>query len=74
VSVVDREEPVASCSEWHRDGAADENGRGSDLAATVPARAMGEAIQGDTSLVGKPRRRRGSCSDRFRVEIPGGSR
>jgi hypothetical protein len=27
VSVVDRGEPEASCSEWHRDGTAGENDR-----------------------------------------------
>jgi hypothetical protein len=41
--VVDREEPEASRSEWHADGTAGENGRGSGLSASVPARAMGEA-------------------------------
>jgi hypothetical protein len=51
--VVDRQEPEASCSEWHADGTAGENDRGSGLAATVPARVIGEALQGDTSLVGK---------------------
>jgi hypothetical protein len=43
VSVVDREEPVASCWEWHADGTAGEDGRGSGLAAMAPAQAMGEA-------------------------------
>jgi hypothetical protein len=41
--MVDRGEPVASRSEWHGDGTAGEDDRGSGLAATVPARAMGEA-------------------------------
>ncbi len=36
VSVVDRGEPVASCSEWHGDGTAGEDDRGSVLLATVP--------------------------------------
>src|SRR5215213_4018771 len=38
VSVVERGEPVASCSEWHADGTAGEDGLGSGLAAVVPAR------------------------------------
>jgi hypothetical protein len=54
VSVVDRGEPVASCSEWHADGTAGENGRGSGLAATVEARAKGEARPRRHGLVGKP--------------------
>jgi hypothetical protein len=41
--VADRGEPEASCSEWHGDGTAGEDDCGSGLAATVPARAMGEA-------------------------------
>jgi hypothetical protein len=40
--VVDRGEPVALCWEWHGDGTAGEDDCGSGLAATVPARAMGE--------------------------------
>jgi hypothetical protein len=44
--VVDRGEPVASCLESHGDGTAGENDCGSGLAATVPARAMGEASPG----------------------------
>jgi hypothetical protein len=43
VSVADRGEPEASRSEWHADGTAGEDDCGSGLAATVPARAMGEA-------------------------------
>jgi len=43
VSVADRGEPVASCSEWHADGTAGEDDRASHLAAVAPARAMGEA-------------------------------
>jgi hypothetical protein len=54
VSVADRGEPVASCSEWHGDGTAGENDRSSSLAATVPAREMVRPVQGDTSRVGKP--------------------
>lgn len=46
MSVVDRGEPEASCSEWHGDGTAGEDDRGTGLAATVPARAMGEARPG----------------------------
>jgi hypothetical protein len=41
--MVDRGEPEASRSEWHADGTAGENDRGSGLAATGPAQAMGEA-------------------------------
>ena len=46
VSVVDRGELEASCSEWHADGTAGEDDRASHLAAVVPARAMGEASPG----------------------------
>jgi hypothetical protein len=42
VSVADRRDPVASCWEWHGDGTAGEDGRGSGLAVMVAARAMGE--------------------------------
>jgi hypothetical protein len=52
--VVDRGEPEVSCSEWHEDGTARENDRGSDLTATVPARAMGEARPDRHKLVGSP--------------------
>jgi hypothetical protein len=48
VSVVDREEPVASCWEWHGDGMAGEDDRASHLALVAPTRAMGKA---------RPRRR-----------------
>jgi hypothetical protein len=44
--VVDRGEPVASCSEWHEDGTAGEDNRSSGLAVTTPAQAMGEARPG----------------------------
>jgi hypothetical protein len=53
VSVADRGEPVASCSGWHGDGTAGEDNCGSGVAATVPARAMGEARPGQPELVGK---------------------
>jgi len=56
VSVADRGVPKASCSEWHGDGTAGGDDGGSGLVATVPARAMGRSVQGDTSLVGKPSR------------------
>jgi hypothetical protein len=46
VSVADRGEPVASCSEWHGDGTAGEDDRASRLAAVAPAWAMGEARPG----------------------------
>jgi hypothetical protein len=48
VSVVDRGEPVASCSVWHGAGTAGEDDCCSDLAVTVPAGGWGEA---------RPRRR-----------------
>jgi hypothetical protein len=35
VSVTDRGRPQASCSEWHGDGTAGEDDRGSILVATV---------------------------------------
>jgi hypothetical protein len=54
--VVDRGEPVASCSEWHGDGMAGEDDHASYLVAVAPAHAMGEAIQDDIRLVGKPPR------------------
>ena len=54
MSITDRGRPVVSCSEWHEDGTARENDRGSDLTATVPARAMGEARPGRHKLVGSP--------------------
>jgi hypothetical protein len=41
--MVDRDEPQALCPEWHGDGTADEDNRGSPLAVMAPARAMGEA-------------------------------
>jgi uncharacterized protein len=41
--VADRGGAEASCSEWHGDGTAGEDDRGSGLVATVLARAMGEA-------------------------------
>jgi hypothetical protein len=41
--VTDRGEPEASRSEWYADGTAGEDDCVSGLAATVPARAMGEA-------------------------------
>jgi uncharacterized membrane protein len=44
VSVADRSEPVASCSEWHADGTGGEEDRASYLAAAAPARMMGEAL------------------------------
>jgi hypothetical protein len=53
VSVADRGEPEASRSEWHADGTAGEDDCGSGLAATVPARAMGEAGLGDHEPRGK---------------------
>jgi len=53
VSVVDRGEPVASCSEWHGDGTAGEDNRDSGLVITAPAWPMVRPVQGDTSLVGK---------------------
>jgi hypothetical protein len=46
VSVTDRGRPQASCSEWHGDGTAGEDDRGSILVATVLARAMSEARPG----------------------------
>jgi hypothetical protein len=63
VSVVDRDEPEASCWEWHGDGTAGEDDRASHLAAVAPARAMGEARPRRHELVGKPlqtARRRGA--------------
>jgi hypothetical protein len=54
VSVADCGEPEASCWEWHADGTTGEDDRASHLAAVPPARAMGEPVQDDTSLVGKP--------------------
>jgi len=46
VSLADREELVASCSEWHADGTAGENDHASQLVAEAPARPMGEAGPG----------------------------
>jgi hypothetical protein len=46
VSVVDRGEPEASCSEWHADGTAGEDDRASHLVEEAPARLMGEAGPG----------------------------
>ena len=46
MSVADRGEPEASRSQWYADGTAGEDDRGSGLAATVPARPMGEARPG----------------------------
>jgi hypothetical protein len=60
VSVVDRGEPVASCSEWPRDDTAGEHARASHLAAMAPAWARGEAPPGRPSLVGKPSQTVGS--------------
>jgi hypothetical protein len=57
VSVADRDEPAASCSEWHADGTAGENDCASGLAAM--GRQLGRWArpdQGDTSLVGKGHR------------------
>jgi hypothetical protein len=48
--VADRGEPEAWCSEWHGDGTAGEDDRGSGLVATGPARAMGEARSGRHEL------------------------
>jgi hypothetical protein len=59
LSVADRGEPEASCSAWHGDGTAGEADRASYLAAVAPAHAMGEAVQDDIRLVGKPLGRRG---------------
>jgi hypothetical protein len=47
VSVAERGEPEALRPEWHADGTAGKDERGSGLAATVPARAMGEACPGE---------------------------
>jgi hypothetical protein len=44
--VADRDEPVVACSEWHGDGTACEDDRGSGLAVMAPARAMGELSAG----------------------------
>jgi hypothetical protein len=54
VSVVDRGEPVASCSEWHGDGTAGEDDRASHLAALAVAQAMGEARPRRRQPRGKP--------------------
>jgi hypothetical protein len=51
--VVDREEPEASRSEWHADGTAGENGRGSGLSASYQLGRWARPVQGDPSLVGK---------------------
>jgi hypothetical protein len=53
VSVADRGEPLASCSEWHAAGMAGGDNRALHRTATASARAMGEARPGPTSLVGK---------------------
>ena len=46
MSVVDRGEPEASCSEWHGDGTAGEHDRASHLMVEAQARPMGEAGPG----------------------------
>jgi hypothetical protein len=63
VSVVDRDEPIASRWEWHGDGTAGEDDHTSHLAAAASARAMGEARprQPGASLASR-RRRRGSSA------------
>jgi hypothetical protein len=53
VSVVDRDEPVVACSEWHGDGTTGEHDVGSQLATVAPTRAMGEARPGRPEPVGK---------------------
>jgi hypothetical protein len=53
VSVVDRGEPVAPCSEWHGDGTAGEDDRASHMTAVAPAEPMGEASPRQPRLVGK---------------------
>jgi len=51
----DRGRPVASCWEWHGNGTAGEYDVGSRLAVVASTRAIGEAVQGNASLVGKRR-------------------
>ena len=46
MSVADRGEPMASCSEWHGDGTAGEHDRASHLIVEAQARPMGEARPG----------------------------
>ena len=58
--MADRGEPDTSCLEWHGDGTSGEDHRASHVVAEAPARPMGEAVQVDTSLIGKDRRARGS--------------
>jgi hypothetical protein len=53
VSVVDREGPEVSCSEWHADGTAGENDRASHLVAKHHLDRWARPVQDDTSLVGK---------------------
>jgi hypothetical protein len=55
-----RGRPVASCSEWHGDGTVGEHDRASHLIVKAQTRAMGAAVQVDTSLVGKRHLARGS--------------
>ena len=55
MSVADRGEPEASCSEWHGDGTAGEDDRGSHVVAAVSARGDGrDPSTVTTCLVGKP--------------------
>jgi hypothetical protein len=48
--------------EWHGSGTAGEDERGCGVAVVGSARAIGEALQDDPSLVGKPQWRRGRSS------------
>jgi predicted nucleotidyltransferase len=67
VSVVDRDEPVASRSEWHGDGTAGEDDRGFGLVETAPARPMGEARPGrHHPSLARPEGARGSSRTHLR--------
>ena len=62
MSVVDRGEPVASCSEWHGDGTAGEDHRAAHLAAVAPTRAMGETRPGGHQPRWQAAKRRGRAT------------
>ena len=65
--MVDRDEPVASRSEWHGDGTAGEDDRGFGLVETAPARPMGEARPGrHHPSLARPEGARGSSRTHLR--------
>jgi hypothetical protein len=53
VSVADRGRPEASCSEWHGDGTAGEDDRGSGWWLRHHFGRWARPVQDDTSLVGR---------------------